>query len=86
VVESSNTVLFWLVPIFYSFAMVRPQYREIYLYNPLAAIVMITRTILLDGMPPERSTLIKLTLSSVFMMVAGLAFFRLKKQRFYDYL
>ncbi|MGD0773101.1 MAG: ABC transporter permease [Candidatus Solibacter sp.] len=86
VVESSNTVLFWLVPIFYSFGMVRPEYREIYLYNPLAAIVMISRTVLLEGMPPERSTLIKLTLSSVFMMVVGLAFFRLKKQRFYDYL
>ena len=86
VVESSNTVLFWLVPIFYSFSLVRPEYRDIYLYNPLAAIVMISRTILLDGMPPERSTLIKLTFSSVFMMVAGLAFFRLKKQRFYDYL
>ena len=86
VVESSNTVLFWLVPIFYSFSLVRPEYRDIYLYNPLAAIVMISRTILLDGMPPEPSTLIKLTFSSVFMMVAGLAFFRLKKQRFYDYL
>lgn len=86
VVESSNTVLFWLVPIFYSFSMVRPEYRDIYLYNPLAAIVMISRTILLEGMAPERATLVKLTLSSLFMMVAGLAFFRLKKQRFYDYL
>jgi len=86
IVESSNTVLFWLVPIFYSFSMIRPEYRGIYLYNPLAAHVMVLRDILLDHRSPDASTLIKLTLSSAFMLLVGLSAFRLMKRYFYDYL
>jgi ABC-type polysaccharide/polyol phosphate export permease len=86
VVESTNTVLFWVVPIFYSFAIIPPIYSEIYKLNPVAALILALRNILLDGIPPRRELLLKLTLSSLFMFGFGLGVFRNLKQRFYDYL
>lgn len=86
IVESSNTVLFWLIPIFYPFSRIQPAYRNIYLYNPLAAHVMVLRDILLDHTAPNPYTLIKLTFSSLLMLLVGLAAFRVMKRYFYDYL
>ncbi len=86
VVESTNTVLFWLVPIFYSFTIIPPQYSDIYQLNPLAALVLCLRYIVLDATAPAPGTLIKLTLSSFVVFGAGFAVFRAARQRFYDYL
>jgi ABC-type polysaccharide/polyol phosphate export permease len=86
VVESINTVLFWLVPVFYSFALIPIEYRDIYLYNPAAAMIMALRNVLMDGISPATSLLVKLTVSSFFLLGLGLLVFRALKQRFYDYL
>ena len=86
IVESINTVLFWLVPVFYSFSVVPAAYAEIYKLNPLAALILALRNILLDGIPPRWELLLKLSLSSTFMFVLGLLIFRGLKRRFYDYL
>jgi ABC-type polysaccharide/polyol phosphate export permease len=86
VVESLNTILFWLVPIVYSFAIIPPAYKEVYQFNPVAALVMALRTILLEGAPPAPSLLIKLTVSSLAMLGIGLLVFRRLKPAFYDYL
>ena len=86
VVESINTVLFWLVPIVYSFAIVPPAYKELYQLNPVAAMVLAMRNILLDGVPPGTLLLIKLTGGSLTMLGIGVLVFRRLKPRFYDYL
>jgi lipopolysaccharide transport system permease protein len=86
VVDSANTVLFWLVPIFYSFAIIPQQFREIYLWNPIAALVMAMRDILLEAKPPANSLMIKLTFGSFACFAVGLLVFRKLKERFYDYL
>lgn len=86
VVESLNTVLFWLVPIFYSFAIIPTAYKEIYELNPVAALVLCMRSIVLDASAPAAQTLVKLAVSSVVVFAAGLAVFRATKDRFYDYL
>ena len=64
VVESANVVLFWLVPIFYPFSKIPAQYHEIYQMNPVAALVLASRNILIEGIAPPTSLLIKLALSS----------------------
>jgi ABC-type polysaccharide/polyol phosphate export permease len=86
VVESCNTLLFWLVPIFYPFSMIPPKYWGIYQVNPVAALVMAMRNVLLDGVRPANSLLISLTFASLFTLVLGWVLFRRLKRRFYDYL
>jgi ABC-type polysaccharide/polyol phosphate export permease len=86
VVESANTVLFWLVPIFYSSDLIPERYREIYGLNPVAALVISLRRILLDGQAPVTATLVKLMFVSVAVFAFGLLFFRRLKPQFYEHI
>jgi ABC-type polysaccharide/polyol phosphate export permease len=86
VIESANTILFWLVPIFYSFSAIPPRFRTVYEFNPVAALVMMMRTILLDGRAPVTSTLRNLVCVSIFTFICGWFIFRKLKQGFYEYL
>lgn len=85
-VESANTVLFWLVPVVYSFAVIPANYRAVYQLNPLAALVMAMRDILIEGIQPGGVLLLKLTGISFFMLASGFVVFRSLKPRFSDHL
>ena len=85
-VESANNILFWLVPIFYSFSMIPARFREIYMFNPVAALVMALRNILLEGHAPAASLLSKLALVSFATLIAGWFIFKKLQGRFYEYL
>jgi ABC-type polysaccharide/polyol phosphate export permease len=82
-VESFNAVLFWLVPIVY---LPPPKYKAMFALNPVAALVVALRDILLDGKPPAASLLWKLSLGSTAVLVLGLLLFQRMKRNFYDYL
>ncbi len=84
VVESATTVLFWVVPIFYSFAIIPPRFREIYQYNPIAALVLALRNIILEAKPPGDPLMWKLTLVSFIALGTGWLMFSRVKHRFYD--
>jgi len=86
VVESVNLVLLWLVPIFYPFDIIPAAYKDVYQFNPVAALVMAMRNILLDNHPPASSLLINLTISSLVMLGLGLLVFRQLSVKFYDHL
>src|SRR3954451_7236286 len=85
-VESINTVMFWLVPIFYDFSIIPQQYKEVYQFNPVAALVLASRHILLHAQAPPVTLLVKLTTASFAMFFIGLLLFNRMKGRFYDYL
>jgi len=85
-VESINTVLFWMVPVVYSFSTIPAIYSEIYKLNPLAALIMAMRNILMDGRAPRWELLVKLTLVALFTLTFGFVVFQRLKRRFYDHL
>lgn len=85
-VESFNTVLFWLVPIFYSFEVIPQQFKNLYQFNPIAALVLAMREVMLQNRSPSPVLLTKACLVSAVSLVAGLVLFRRVKDNFYDYL
>ena len=86
VVESVNLILFWLVPVFYGFEMIKPEHAGIYQLNPVAALVLAMRNILMDGRAPSAVLLSKLAFTSAIAFAGGFFVFRRLKHRFYDYL
>ena len=85
-VEVANTILFWMVPIFYDFSAIPRAYGNLYKLNPLAALILVLRDILLKAQAPRWELLVKLTSVSLAMLVFGLVAFRRLRTRFYDYL
>jgi ABC-type polysaccharide/polyol phosphate export permease len=85
-VESANTVLFWLVPIFYSFSVIPLKYKEVYQLNPVAAMVLALRNVLLEAKAPPSSTLVKLAGVSICTFVLGLFVFRRLKYAFLEHI
>jgi lipopolysaccharide transport system permease protein len=79
-------VLFWMVPVVYSFSVIPPVYAEIYKLNPLAALIMAMRNILMDARPPRWELLVKLTFVALFTFAFGFIAFQRLKRRFYDHL
>ena len=86
VVESVNTIMFWMVPIFYAFSMIPAAYSDLYKLNPLAALILALRNILIEAQPPRWELIVKLTSVSLVMFGIGILVFRRLKSRFYDYL
>jgi ABC-type polysaccharide/polyol phosphate export permease len=86
VVESATTVLFWLVPIVYPFSMIPSRFHPLYDYNPLAALIMAMRNILVETRAPAESLLLKLGGVSVLMFIFGWVVFKAMKRRFYEFL
>lgn len=86
VVESFNAVLFWLVPIVYEFPPQGAGFDTLFGLNPVAALVIAIRHILLEGIPPNNVLLIKLSAGSLGVLGLGVLVFRRLRRDFYDYL
>jgi lipopolysaccharide transport system permease protein len=86
VVESFNLVLFWLVPIFYPFSLIQDKYKGIYKFNPVAALVMAMRNIMIDGQAPAESLVRNMAIAAAATLALGICLFRRLKPRFYEHL
>jgi ABC-2 type transport system permease protein/lipopolysaccharide transport system permease protein len=86
-VESTNMVLFWMVPIFYSPSAQLPLvYSMVAHVNPLYALILTMRWILIDGTAPRLQTELLLTLVALVTFGVGWLMFQRLKRRFYDHL
>lgn len=85
-VEVSGLVLFWLVPIFYSFQMVPARYHAVYLINPIACVVLAEREVLLGGTAPSLGFVGALATVSISCLALGFVIFGRLKQNVADYL
>ncbi len=86
VLESFNTVLFWLVPIFYSFSIIPEKYKGIYQVNPVAAMVFAMRNVLMDGTAPSMSIIENMTVAAAVTLGLGFLIFRRLKPGFYEHI
>ena len=86
VVESFNTLLFWLVPIFYSFESIPARYAGIYELNPVAALVLALRKILMENSDPPATLMWKLSGISLTAMLGGWFIFHRLERRFFEHL
>ena len=86
VVDSFNTVLFWLVPVFYDFSSIPTKYADLYQYNPIAALVLAMRQVILLGNPPAAPLMLKTVLVSCVSLTLGIFIFGRLKHQFYDQL
>jgi ABC-2 type transport system permease protein/lipopolysaccharide transport system permease protein len=85
-VESANLVLFWLVPVFYPFSWVPPQYSGFYELNPVAAVVLGLREIVLGGTAPRDILMGKLALAAFATLAVGHVVFTRLRRGFYQHL
>jgi ABC-type polysaccharide/polyol phosphate export permease len=86
VVESFNVVLFWLVPIFYSWEIIPAKYVIVYRFNPVAALAMAMRNILIDRQPPPATLVTNMVIAAALALSLGLIVFGKLKRRFYEYI
>ena len=86
VVESFNVVLFWLVPIFYSWEIIPAKFVIVYRFNPVAALAMAMRNILIDRQPPPATLVTNMVIAAALALSLGLIVFGKLKRRFYEYI
>lgn len=83
--ESFNMVLFWLVPIFYSFSIIPQKYKAVYQFNPVAALVLAMRKILMENSAPPATLVVNLALAACVALGLGYALFGRLKPYFFEH-
>ena len=86
VVESFNVVLFYLVPIFYGFEAIPAKYATVYRFNPVAALVLAMRNILMDHQAPPTTLILNMVIAAAMALAIGLLVFGRLKRSFYEYI
>jgi lipopolysaccharide transport system permease protein len=85
-VEASGLVMFWLVPIFYSFQMIPSRFKRLCTLNPIAAVAVTVRQIVMDAKAPSATLLFQLCAVSLMFLWIGLWVFKSLERDLADYL
>jgi lipopolysaccharide transport system permease protein len=85
-VEASGLVMFWMVPVFYSLEMIPHSYQEFYTLNPIAAVAIAGRQVLIDAASPSTPLLLQLSAVSIVVLAMGFVVFKWLERDFADYL
>jgi ABC-type polysaccharide/polyol phosphate export permease len=85
-VECSGLVMFWMVPIFYNLEMIPQRYRMLYTMNPIAAVAIIDRQVMLAATAPSMSLLFQLSAVSLAVLALGFMIFGRLEHDLADYL
>jgi lipopolysaccharide transport system permease protein len=85
-VDSAVTVMFWLTPVFYPVEFIPVRFRTAYELNPIAAVIVCLRQVLLDATMPSLHTLGMGGIVAGGLFLIGLFVFGRLKGNFGDYL
>ena len=86
IVDSLIRVMFWMVPIFYGIESIPSGWRGAYELNPVSALTIAQRAIVMNATAPASMLLLKLFFTSLLMLGFGWFIFRRLQDRFYEQL
>jgi lipopolysaccharide transport system permease protein len=75
---------FYLTPIFYPASLVPDRFRDIYMLNPMASIIIMYRDLLLYGKMVDFDTFVYSLSVSIVLFILALVFFQKKEKNFAD--
>jgi len=78
------TLLFYLTPVFYDASSVPQHYKVFYYLNPMANLVKAYRAVLIQGVPPDWSSLLVLGIIAVALLRVGYHVFSQASYRFVE--
>ena len=71
----------YLTPVVYSIDLIPLQWRQLYLLNPMAPLILAYRSILYDGVPPAPALLLRgFLMAAVILPMGAFLFGRLQKR------
>ncbi len=80
------TVLFWCVPIVYHMEAIPTEFRFWIEVNPLTAMVVVIRDVVVMGRSPGSDAVMHLAGFATVAVIGGIALFRRMERRFVEYL
>ncbi|RMF96166.1 MAG: ABC transporter permease [Candidatus Schekmanbacteria bacterium] len=84
IVEAGLLFLFYLTPVFYPVQMVPERFRDIFMLNPMAGIIVFYREIFLNAHLPSLYLVTTTTISSLLMFIVGFYVFKKCEPAFAD--
>lgn len=76
------TAWFYVTPVIYQMELIPPEYRRLYMLNPMTPITLAYRDIFFYGRIPDMGSLLKVAIVGGILMISGLIAFRKMRKRF----